>query len=99
LIGGVGVHGLVLGSIGWEFQGTTLGGTWTSAIVTNQLPRAPIPDPVFGVRLAYNSSGYYVLMFGGCQYTGPGLCGPPGQQSATWEFVNGSWRMICSSCG
>jgi Kelch motif protein/galactose oxidase-like protein len=99
LVGGIGLDGDVLGSVGWEFQGTALGGTWTSASIVNQLPRAPVPSPRVGVRLAYNSTGEYVLLVGGCQDTAIGPCGPLASHSDTWEFVNGTWRRVCTGCG
>jgi hypothetical protein len=65
----------------------------------NQLPRAPAPTPRYGASLAYNSTGQYVLMFGGCQYTltgssGASSCGPLSNVPATWEYANGTWKLL-----
>jgi galactose oxidase-like protein len=99
LVGGVGINGETLGGIGWEYQGAAIGGTWTTMSLTNQLPRSPTPTARVGVSLAFNSTGQYVLLFGGCQDTTIAPCGPIASQADTWEFVNGTWRWICSDCG
>jgi hypothetical protein len=95
MVGGVGINGQTLGGFGWVFQVNN----WATIGVPQQLPRAPVPTARFGSSLAYNQTGEYVLLFGGCQSTGIGSCGPLTNQADTWEFVNGTWRWICTNCG
>ncbi|MCI4324352.1 MAG: hypothetical protein L3K00_00465 [Thermoplasmata archaeon] len=95
LVGGIGTQGKVLGEMGWAFQVND----WTVGTLTNQFPRTPVPSPRFGASLAYNTTGGYVLLFGGCQFTSFGGCGPLANQADTWEYSNGMWTELCSNCG
>ena len=96
--GGVISDGLLSGGIGWAFRNNS----WYSAGVANQLQRDPAPVPRYGLSLAYNSTGGYMLMFGGCenpQVLSSGSCGPLAGRSDTWEYLNGTWRWLCNGCG
>lgn len=95
LVGGVGANGKVLGEPGWIFQGNN----WKAETFSNPLPRAPVPAARYGASLAYNLTGQYVLMFGGCQDTKIAGCGPVTNSADTWEYANGGWMWICSNCG
>jgi hypothetical protein len=97
LFGGIGPSHSVLGEYGWAFQPPV----WYDGAIANSMPRSPDPIPRFGASLVFNSTGGYVLLFGGCQDTGiqNGSCGPLESASDTWIFVNGGWSQVCTGCG
>ncbi|HTT34698.1 MAG TPA: kelch repeat-containing protein [Thermoplasmata archaeon] len=103
LTGGANATGEPIGGFGWLFHknhSPAIGYSWTSGpAIPNEIPAATAPSARYGGSLAYNSSGDYVLLFGGCQDTGIGACGPLSGSNDTWEFVNGSWRLACTDCG
>lgn len=96
LFGGMGDAGKLYGDLGWAYES----GQWyPMAIGTSQIPSATSVEPRFGASLAYNSTGNYVLLVGGCGWTGVYGCGGLANHNDTWKYVNGSWKWICSSCG
>ena len=94
LQGGVSNDGIVSG-VTWTFQGLS----WSPEPVSNPYPLPLQPGARLGLSMAYNSTGGYVLLVGGCQNLGEGSCGTLSQGTDTWEFVNGTWDLICVSCG
>ena len=100
LIGGVGAGGQVFGDYGWAFRAPKgAGPAWYASNIENELPRNVSVLPRVGASLAFNSSGNYVVLFGGCSPSGVGDCGPLSSGSDTWTFQNGSWLEMCRSCG
>jgi hypothetical protein len=89
VVGGMGPNNSLQGGPGWAYQSSA----WIPFVQTNEIPRFFAPGPRYGVTLAYNSSGGQVLLFGGCQDTGVGTCGPA-LGNDTWLFVNGSWNQV-----
>lgn len=101
LFGGIGPHGQVLGDFGSLFfkLSIALYPTWAPASIPTQLVPARVPLGRFGASMAYDPSGQYVLLFGGCLQTGLSTCGPLSAVSDTWTFFNGTWHWICTGCG
>jgi hypothetical protein len=98
MVGGVGSGDHLYGEYGWAFEGGA-GMTWFSSNIENELPHNVTVLPRVGARLAFNTSGGYVLLFGGCEPSGSGDCGPLTTRSDTWIFQNGTWRWVCGECG
>jgi len=102
LTGGANLTGEPIGGLGWFFHKDPPPSgaySWTSVAIENQIPNSSAPSPRFGGSLAFNSTGNYALLVGGCQDTKSGGCGPLAKSNDTWEFANGSWRLVCADCG
>jgi hypothetical protein len=98
VVGGMGPNNALEPGPGWAYQS----GAWVPFAQSNQIPRfEPTVAPRYLMSLAYNSSGGSVLLFGGCQNTGFGSCGP-NSGNDTWLFINGTWSEDtaagCSGC-
>lgn len=95
LFGGLGNLGIVRGEYGWAFSGTQ----WYTTSQPLGPPANRTISARFGASMAYNSTGNYVLLFGGCSPGPRGNCGPLTNWADTWEFQNGSWSRVCVNCG
>jgi hypothetical protein len=95
LWGGTGPGGGTLGGPGWEYGPNG----WSSPAVA-AFPPAFVPPSSFGASMVYDPLNRYVLLVGGC--LGSDLadqCTAPETFSATWEFADGTWRLVCANCG
>ena len=95
LFGGVDSNSVVRGEYAWAYNNSQ----WVTSSASFGPPQNLTPAPRFGGSMAYNSTGEYVLLVGGCSPDPSGGCGPLSARADTWEFENGSWTPICYGCG